>query len=287
MTAILKKELRIYFSTFTGYLFIAFMLLCGGIFTSFVNVVYYSPNFEYAVRNMTFVLLIAVPLLTMRVFSEEKKQKTEQLLYMLPVSFSRIVMGKFLAIAIIMAIPVIIMAFYPVAFSFFGVVNFKTAYTTLLAFFLLECALCSIGMFASSLTENQLIAAVISFGITLIIYMIPDLSANTSSASSFAVKAFAVIIAVLCVIVFFISKKIKLSLALAVIAEAVLWAVYYFSPAVFAGSFGKFLDIFALFEKIGTFANGICDITIIIYYISITLLFLCFTVQSESKRRWR
>ena len=287
MTAILKKELKIYFSTFTGYLFIAFMLLCGGIFTSFVNLVYYSPNFEYAVRNMAFVLLIAVPLLTMRVFSEEKKQKTEQLLYMLPMSLLEVVAGKFFALMIIMAIPVIIMAFYPVAFSFFGVVNFKTAYSTLFAFFALSCALCSIGMFASSLTENQLISAVISFGIALFVYMIPDLSSSTSSASSFAFKAFSFIAFAFAVGAYFVTRKIAAAAVLFAVIECPLAAVYIISPALYAGAFSSFLDTFALFDKLNTFANGIFDITTIIYYISITLLFISFTVQSESRRRWR
>ena len=94
MLSIYKKELRVYFVTATGYVFTAFMLLSAGIYVSLLNFVYYSPAFEYVIKNMCFVLLIAVPLLTMRVFADEKKQRTEQLLYILPVDMKSIVLGN-------------------------------------------------------------------------------------------------------------------------------------------------------------------------------------------------
>ncbi len=287
MISVYKKELRLYFSTFTGYLFVAFMLLCGGIFTSFVNLVYYSPNFEYAVRNMSFVLLICIPLLTMRIFADEKKQRTEQLLYMLPVSLSEVTAGKFLALATVTAIPVLIMAVYPVVFTHYGIVNLKTSFSTLFAFFLLECTLCSIGMFASSLTENQLIAAIISFGIILICYMIPSVSQNLSTSAAFAFKAFSFIAFLAAVIVFAVTKQIPLPVIIFAVLEIPLAAVYFKNPSLLTGALTTFANCFALFDKINTFADGIFDITAVIYYISVTLIFLCFTVQSESKRRWR
>ena len=95
MLSIYKKELKLYSVTAVGYVFLAFMLLSAGIYTSLVNFVYYSPAFEYVVKDMCFVLLIAIPLLTMRVFSDEKKQKTDKLLCLLPIDVKSIVLGKF------------------------------------------------------------------------------------------------------------------------------------------------------------------------------------------------
>ena len=202
MLSVYKKELRLYFVTATGYVFLAFMLLSAGLYTSLVNFVYYSAAFEYVVKDMCFVLLITIPLLTMRVFSDEKKQKTDKLLCLLPIDVKNIVLGKFLALCTITLIPAAVMCVYPVILSSYGVVNFKTAFSCIFAFYILECTLCAIGMFTSSLTENQIISAILCFGILLLCYLVPTIAENISSASDFTFKAFTACAAAVCVIIF-------------------------------------------------------------------------------------
>lgn len=287
MPALYKKELKLYFVTITGYVFLAFMLLSTGIYSSLVNFVYYSPCFEYAVKNMSFVLLIAIPLLTMRVFADEKKQKTEQLLFLLPMDLKDIVLGKYLALITVTLIPAIIMCFYPLILSLYGVVNYKTALTAILAFYFLECALCSIGMFASSLTENQLIAAVLSFGIFLVCYMIPSVKENISPAYAFSFKAFSAVIIIVAFIVFFASSSIPAAVIVGAVFEIPLLIIYFKNPTWLSGKFAEFVNCFALFDKLGTFVNGVCDITVFIYYITVSALFVCFTIQSVGRRRWK
>lgn len=141
MTAIYQRELRSYFHGMTGYVFIAFLLVFAGIYTMFYNLSSGYPNFEYVLQAMAIIFLIAIPVLTMRVIAEERRQKTDQLLYTLPLGMTRVVLGKYLAMVTVVAVPCVVMAFYPLLLSTFGTVSFPTTYGALLGFFLLSAAL--------------------------------------------------------------------------------------------------------------------------------------------------
>ena len=147
MKAIYKRELKSYLTSMVGYLFIFFVLILAGVYFSAYQLSAAIPKFEYTLSAMTFVFLIGVPILTMRVMAEERKQKTDQLLLTAPVSVGSIVMGKFLALVTIYAIPVGVLCFYPLIMSKFGAVSFGSAYTAILGFFLLGCSNLAIGMF--------------------------------------------------------------------------------------------------------------------------------------------
>ena len=171
MLAIYKRELKSYLTSMVGYLFMFFVLLIAGIYFSAYQLSAAYPKFEYTLNAMTFVFLIAVPILTMRVLAEERKQKTDQLLLTSPVSVSGIVMGKYLALVTIYAIPIAVLATYPLIMSKFGTVAFGSAYTALLGFFLLGSANIAIGVFFSAITESQVIAAVLTFVFLFAFYM--------------------------------------------------------------------------------------------------------------------
>ena len=161
MTAIYKRELKSYLTSMVGYLFIFFILVLAGIYFSAYQLSAAYPKFEYTLSAITFVFLIGVPILTMRVLAEERKQKTDQLLLTSPVSVGGIVIGKYLALVTVYAIPMAVMCTYPLIMSKFGTVSFASAYTAVLGFFLLGCANIAIGVFMSALTESQVIAAVL------------------------------------------------------------------------------------------------------------------------------
>ena len=158
MTAVYKRELRSYLTSMIGYLFMFFILLLTGIYFSAYQLTSAYPKFETTLSALTFVFLISVPILTMRVLAEERKQKTDQLLLTAPVSVEKIVLGKYLALVTIFAIPMLIVCLYPLLMSKFGTVSFGAAYTAILGFFLLGCANLAIGVFISSLTESFLYA---------------------------------------------------------------------------------------------------------------------------------
>ena len=111
MTAIYKKELKSYLTSMIGYLFMAFTLALFGLYFTAINLQQGYPEIGYALQNSAFILLIAVPVLTMRVLSEEQKNKTDQLLLTAPVKISDIILGKYLALLTIYVIPVLIMCF--------------------------------------------------------------------------------------------------------------------------------------------------------------------------------
>ena len=133
MNAVYRREIRAYFTGMTAYVFIAFLLLFAGIYTMAYNLTSAYPNFEYVLQSMSIIFLIAIPILTMRVIAEERRQKTDQLLYALPIGMTRVVLGKYLAMITVVAIPCVIMGFYPLILRSFGNVPLGTAYGTLLA----------------------------------------------------------------------------------------------------------------------------------------------------------
>ena len=194
MLAIYKRELKSYLTSMVGYLFMFFVLLIAGIYFSAYQLTAAYPKFEYTLNAMTFVFLIAVPILTMRVLAEERKQKTDQLLLTSPVSVFGVVMGKYLALVTIYAIPVAVLATYPLLMSKFGTVAFGSAYTALLGFFLLGCANIAIGVFFSAITESQVIAAVLTFVFLFAFYMMNGISSFFSQTAMSTCVTFGLLI---------------------------------------------------------------------------------------------
>ena len=133
MTAIFKRELKSYLTSMVGYLFIFFVLVLTGIFFSAYQLSGGYSKFETTLSALTFVFLIAVPILTMRILAEEKRSKTDQLILTAPVSVGGIVMGKFLALITIFAIPVAIICFYPLIMTQYGSVPMEEAYLSIQA----------------------------------------------------------------------------------------------------------------------------------------------------------
>ena len=286
MTAVFKRELKSYFTGMMGYVFIAFVLLFIGIYTAAINLKYAYPGFEYVISSCSFMYLIAVPVLTMRVFSEERKQGTDQLLYSLPISVVSMVLGKYLAMVTLLALPTALTLLYPLLIGSFGTISFATAYGSILAFFLLGCALIAIGMFMSSITENQIIAAVMCLGTLILCYLMTALSNLITSTSLASTVSLMVVALLLSLIVRLMTKSWTAASLTAVITFLPLLLLYFLSPASIAGAFTNALGALAIFDRTSNFTNGIFDFTGIVYFISVAALFCFFTVQSVEKRRW-
>ena len=171
MRAIYKRELRSYFHSMIGYVFIAFLVAYTGIYFLAYNLNYGYPYFSYVLSGILFVYLVANPILTMRCFAEDKKNKTEQMLLTAPVSLFVIVLGKYLAMVTITAVPCVSYLIFPLIIKAQGTAYIKVDYLAILVFFLLGCVYISIGMFVSSLTESVIIAAIGAFGILLLTYL--------------------------------------------------------------------------------------------------------------------
>lgn len=286
MSAVYRKELRTYFTGMTAPVFICFILLMTGIFTVVYNLQGLYPNFEVTINQVVFVYLLAIPVLTMRSVAEEKHSRTDQLLYSLPMSMTSIVMAKYLAMVTVLAIPVCVMAFYPLLLASFGTVHLASAYGMLLAFFLLGASLIAIGMFISSLTESQVIAAVVSLAVTLLIYFMSGLANMISTDASVSLIAFLALAVVIGMVVNAMIKNTVLSLSVTGVLALAVVGVYLVDSSLFAGAVSKLLSAVALFDRLATFQNGMFDLTAIIFYLSVCGLFVYLTVQSMEKKRW-
>ena len=286
MLAIYKRELKSYLTSMVGYLFMFFVLLIAGIYFSAYQLSAAYPKFEYTLNAMTFVFLIAVPILTMRVLAEERKQKTDQLLLTSPVSVSGIVMGKYLALVTIYAIPIAVLATYPLVMSKFGTVAFGSAYTALLGFFLLGSANIAIGVFFSAITESQVIAAVLTFVFLFAFYMMNGISSFFSEGALSTCITFGLLILAAALIIYTMIKNLLISAVVCVVGEIILAVVYIVNSSFFSGGIQKVLNIVNLSSHFDNFANSIFDIKGILYFLSVIAVCLFLTVQSVAKRRW-
>lgn len=193
MKAIYKRELKAYFTSVIGCLFIAATLFVIGIFCSVYNLFYGYPNVSYALSGSVFLFLISIPVLTMRILAEERKQKTDQLILTAPVSVGKIVIGKYLALATIFTIPIAVICIYPAVLSLFGTVPLAESYIAILGFYLYGLAGIAVCLFISSLTESQVIAAVISFAVLFIGYVMSSLCSMISQTGNLITKLLGVL----------------------------------------------------------------------------------------------
>lgn len=286
MMAVYLKELRSYFTGILGWLFAAFLTLFAGIYTMVYALTNGSPDFELVISSITFIYMIGVPILTMRSVAEEKHSRTDQLLYALPVKLSHIVMGKYLALCTVLLLPVCVIGLYPLVIMQFGALNMKLIYTTLAAFFLLGAALMSVGLFISSLTESQVAAAVLTLVAMLILYFISSLATFVPNEGRASLIALCAVVAVFALILLALTRNSLVALLVAAAGVGGLCAAYMASPDGFTGLFAKIMGQLSLFDRFDVFANGILDLTGVVYFLSVSGVFLFLTVQSLEKRRW-
>ena len=286
MTAVLRHELSSYFTNVTGYVFGAFLLLFAGIYTMVINLQSASPYFEYVLMNMDFIFLIIVPILTMRVIAEERRQKTDQLLYSLPLTMTQVALGKYLAMLVIFLIPVAVIGVYPLVLTAFGAVYLPAAYGALTGFFFLGASLIAIGMFISSLTESQAVAAGLCFVVMLLNYFISSLASYVPSTAFASFLCVAVCILVLGLIFRLLTRSGFAALVLTIVLEGGLVAAYTFRSADFQGLFPNLMEQLSLFDRFYEFVNGTFDLSAIVYYLTVIAVFVFLTVQSLEKRRW-
>ena len=286
MTAVFKRELCSYFKGVLGYLLAAFLLVFAGIYCMAYNLSGYYANFEYVLSSIAFIYLIAVPIISMRALAEEKKQKTDQLLYSLPIRLSDVVLGKYLAMLAVLALPTTIMALYPLILSQFGTIAYSTAYGALIAFFLLGACLLSIGLFISSVMESQVAAAVITLVIMLMLFFMGDLSTFVSTAGSASMMALCMIALLFAVILYALTKNPMIAMLAGIAGVGGIQVWYRADAAAFSGLFGDMMNAISVFDRFNTFVDGVFDLTAVVYYLSISAVMLFLTVQVMEKRRW-
>ena len=259
MLAIYKKELKSYLTSMQGYVFMAFIMLVLGIYFTAYNLNYASPDFGTTLNSVTFVFLIITPILTMRILAEEKRNKTDQLLFTSPVPIWKIVFGKYLGMVTIYLIPVVITLFYPLILAKYGTVSYPMTLTAIVGFFFLGCANIAVGLFLSSITESQVIAAVLTF---------------------------AVLAVLIAMVVYQMTKDNILTGITGVVLLGAVVIIYIVKSSLYEGAIQKLLDLLAIANHFDNFVGGILDFSGIVYMLSVICIFIFLTVQSIQKRRW-
>lgn len=286
MIAILKHELRIYFHSLTAYVFGAFLLVFVGIGAMLYNLQAAVSNFEFVLSFSSLVFVVIVPILTMRVIAEERKQKTDQLLYSLPISTTKVILGKFMALLVVYLIPLCIIALYPLIFSQYGEVYLLTSYGSLIAFFIMGASLLALGVFISSLTENQGFAAGIGIAVILLNYFSVSLAEYVSSTAFGTVAAIFVFAVLLAWVVHRLTKNEMLSYGVGLVIMAATVVTFYIDSTVFEGLLPDIMRTLSLFDRFETIVSGVFDLTAITYFLSVIVFFLFLSVQSLEKRRY-
>lgn len=286
INCILERELNDYFRTLYGFVFTAFLLLVGGIYTSIYCLQGGLASFERVVSSMTFLFLIVIPILTMRTFAEERRQKTEKLLYAAPVTMAQVVLGKFLALMGVIALPVLILALYPMGLQFFGDLDLPAAFCALIGFYLLGVTLAAIGMFVSAQVDNQAVAAGLSFLVTLLLFFLSSLADSVPRANWVFLPVLLAGSAFLGWLLWWLLRQKKAAIctgAGAAVLSSLLWMA---KPQWFAGLLPKLMRTISPFDRFYVFLNGLFDWTAVVYFGSVTAVFLYLTVLTLEKRRW-
>lgn len=233
MTAILKREINAYFDAPLGYVFVAVYYLFAGYFFLLYNLYGNSTDMRAVFEMMFTVTLFMIPILTMRLMSEDKKTKTDQLLMMSPVSGTSIVLGKFLAALVVYLIAMLITLVQAAVLSSFAAVEWSVILGHFIGLFLLGASLIAIGIFISALTENQVIAAIGGFCIGFFL-MLLDTVANMIQNTRLA----------------------------------------------------GFVTDLSFQTHYKNFTYGMFDVADVVFYVSVTALFLFLTVCAFEKRRF-
>lgn len=286
MKAVFKHELSNYFHSLTAYIFGAFLLVFVGIGAMIYNIQQAVANFEYVLSFVSLVFVVLIPVLTMRVIAEERKQKTDQLLYSLPITTTQIVVGKYLAMLVVFLVPLCMIGIYPMVFARYGEVYLLTSYGSIAAFFIMGAALIAIGTFISSLTENQGFAAGIAIPVILLNYYSVSLAEYVSATAFGSVAALCVLCCLLGVIIRFMTKNENLAYAVAFVLILAVGIMYLVDSTMFEGLLAKIMTQMSLFERFYRFVNGVFDWTAIVYYLTVIVFFIFLSVQSLEKRRY-
>lgn len=287
MKAIYKRELRAYFHSMIGHIFIAFLIAFTGIYFMAYNLNYGYPYFSYVLSSVIFIYLLAIPILTMRSFAEDRKNKTDQLLLTAPVNLFQVVMGKYLAMVTILAIPCVIYLIFPLIIKSQGTAYILIDYLSILVFFLLGCVYIAIGMFISSLTESTIIAAIGTFGVLVVMYLwsgILDFLPISAMANAVGVV---LILTCIVLLIWQMTKNFIVSVGLEVISIAGCAIVYVWKSSIFENLLVSILGKQDLVDVLtGIAENNLFDISGIVLYLSVIAVCIFLTMQMIQRRRW-
>jgi ABC-2 type transport system permease protein len=236
--------------------------------------------------------MILIPMMTMKIFADERHTKTDQMLFTAPISVTQIVVGKYLAALTVFLVNIFIICMYPLFMADYGEIPFAASYCAIFGFFLMGAAYFAIGLFISSITENQIISAVVTFAAILFSFMLQYMTGILPDDALPCAVAVAIGVVLLAVIYYMIARNSVdnahlAALGIAVVGIVAVIIVYIVKSSLFEGLLSKVaLDLSISYMYSYFFETEVLDINGIVYFLSLIGLFLFLTVQSVQKRRW-
>jgi ABC-2 type transport system permease protein len=263
-----------------------FFLLMTGIFFTFGNLFSGNSQFSGFLGSILFIYLFAIPLLTMRLFSEERRQKTDQLLLTSPITISEIVTGKFLAALAIFILTLLVTLLYVLVIGIFGDLQGWETMGSYIGFIFLGASYIAVGIFVSASTENQITAVLVSFFSLLVIQILDPVSQVIPSDTQAGLISASVLAFALVLFLYLNTRNWPIVVGVLIAAALAIGGFYFFKRTVFYGFAQKFLGWFSLNRRYESFSMGLLKFDALLYYASFTGLFLFLTVRLIEKRRW-
>ena len=285
MIAIYKKEMKTYFTTMVGYVFLGILIGFAALMFTIINVDARSASFAQTIDNMAIVFLILIPMLTMRLFAEEARQKTDQLIFTSPISIFQIVFGKFLAAVSLFLIGMAATVIFPLMLKSYGPVPFAETVGVYVGYILMGICFIAVGLFISCMTESQSIAAIATFAVLFIMFVLQGITMPSDRTSSLVF-----VIAAVCALSYFMyhNTKNKLAgLATGIFLMILAMIAFIIDNTIFDAIIPKCAEWFFILSRFSYFVYGILDYTSVLYYITFAIAFVYLTINMIEKRRWR
>lgn len=291
MTAIYLRELKAYFTSLQGYLYLALFTCVTGIFFTVIDIMYGINDFvSYVLSNsffLIFVYCIVIPILTMRLFAEEKRHKTDQLLLTSPVSAWEIVLGKFLASVTLFLIGLLIITIFPVIIAVNGTLPVTNTISGYIGMILFSLCMIAVGTFISSLAEEPIISIIVSAVAGIFVLFFSNLVSLLPDGVA-ATIVFLALLAIGIAVLFYIdTRKIGIALIALIVCGGLITALYFLNKEWFMYGLTNSLNWISLEKRFEEFLNGILNLSTIVYMLSFTVFFLFASVQVIERRRWR
>jgi len=286
LIAIFKKELKSYFTSFIGYIFLVFFFLTISFNFYGITVQGGSGLFTYTLHSSTIIFLILIPTLTMRLFSDEKKNKTDQLLYTSPIKVSDIVIGKYLSAVALFLIGFLIVSMYPLLIYTKGSLNVNETLGSMFGYVLLISSFIAVGIFISSLSDNQMASAIGTFGVLFAIYMTETIASVLPQDNYRTFMTFLILALFIAVYTFSAYRNIYLSAIVLIFLCGLNIFIYSVNVTFYDQLLFKMVTWFSLIGRFSYFTVGIFSLSNIVFYISFIFALLYLTVHTIEKRRW-
>ena len=288
MWGVLLKEFRAYFRTMIAFVFMGFFLLLSGLLFTLTNLSHPgTSDYTVTLSNLVFIFLFLIPILTMRLFAEESRHKTDQLLLTSPVSLTRVVVGKYLAALGILLLTLLATLVYPLLLARVGLVVTSEILGGYLGCFLLGACFIAIGLFVSALTENLVIAAVVTFSILLFVWVIEFMYGVLPVDRNTGVVVAAVAVLGLGAFLHFTLRATAVTVAVAAVGLGSVFLVLLLAPQAYDGLLLRTLGWFSLLTRYAEFIRGVLSPSPIAYYLTFSTAFVFLTIRVIDRRRWR